>query len=49
MALSIDDLFATLTRDQVTKSMLAVATALGLKTTAWQAGSVGRTVQAVFA
>ena len=47
--LSLTDLFTPQTKDEVETSMLAVAASLGLPTTSWQAGGVGRTIIAVVA
>lgn len=48
MALTPSDLFIPVTRDQAMSSILTTAQELGLPATSWQAGSVGRTILAVF-
>lgn len=44
MALAIDDLITPLTKDEVLQTLIDIGVALGLPATAWQVGSVGRTV-----
>lgn len=49
MTLNIDDLFTPATVDEWETKLLSFATALGLKTTSWQPGSVVRTFLAIMA
>ena len=49
MARSIDDLITPATADDYVTKMMTIAAALGLRTTAWQAGGVTRTLIRIFA
>lgn len=49
MPLALSDLFRPLTRDEVLETLLAVATTLGLKVTAWQPGQPVRTFLTIVA
>lgn len=44
MPLALSDLVTAPTADEVLSSILAVASSLGLSTTSWQSGSMGRTI-----
>lgn len=44
MALALSDLITAPTKDQVLSSVLSVAATLGLSTTSWQRGGMGRTI-----
>lgn len=49
MPFSLESLMTPVTRDEALASLLSIADSLGLNTSAWQPGSVGRTVLAVVA